>query len=113
MCDIAFLLFIFIMVISVFKEVAPDHFEAAESESAQELVPALELYIQSDGTVWCNGPVADNHILILWQEKQALDPEAKVALYAHKNTPYQYVDRVQALLQAAGCSDFIFAVEKK
>ena len=113
MCDIAFLLFIFIMVISVFKETTPDQFEAAESQQAQEAVPVLELYIQEDGTVWCGGPVSDSQIVFLWQEKQASAEGAATALYAHKSCPYKYVDRVQSLLKEAGCSDFIFAVEKK
>ena len=100
MCDIAFLLFIFIMVLTVFKTSVPENFEKAKGSEASEYTSDIEIYITDDGQF-------DSALL------QLIKPDSTVSLCASRNCPYRHIDRVQKLLKNAGCTNFIYTVEKK
>lgn len=107
MCDIAFLLFIFIMVLTVFKTSMPEKFEKAKGTEAVESISDIELYIADDGSVSAGVQLDDNAIL------QLVKPDSTVSLCASRKCPFKHIERVQRLLKEAGCKNCIFTVDKK
>ncbi len=102
MSDIAFLLLIFIMLISLInyrKEIKIDYPEARNFEVVQS-DKNFEIWVDVDGNIFHNG----NSVTIPQLESliaQALEtnPQTRIHLIADKNTKYKNIDRVVKLLQ--------------
>jgi biopolymer transport protein ExbD len=102
MSDIAFLLLIFIMVISLLnyrKEVKIEYPEAREPEVTQGDAN-LEIWIDRTGLLYVDGRVlsledVENSIA----EAVSRDPSIRIHLLADRNTPYKYVDAVMEILK--------------
>lgn len=112
MCDIAFLLFIFIMVISAINNEKPENFEYAVSAEGEEQVPALEFFVSPDGTVFNGGIIDDAAVTALAAEAVRENSEALIAVSAHRECEYRHVDRLVSLLKKGGCINFLFSAEK-
>lgn len=102
MSDVAFLLLIFIMLVSLInyrKEVKIEYPEASETKktSAEK---NMEIWIDSSGGIYLDGVptnarTIENAIVDMYQEA----PDTRVHVIADKNTPYEYVDVVLKILQ--------------
>jgi len=102
MSDIAFLLLIFIMLVSLInyrKEVKIDYPEAktALRTSADQ---NLEIWINLEGRIFLNGDDIDYQTL---EEKiinlHTTAPDTRVHIIADKNTPYKNVNGILEILQ--------------
>ena len=102
MSDIAFLLLIFIMLVSLInyrKEVKIDYPEARTALRASA-DKNFEIWINLEGRVFLNGDAADyqsleNKIVNLYKTA----PDTIVHIIADKNTPYHNVNSVLEILQ--------------
>jgi len=107
MCDIAFLLFIFIMILTVFKTSMPENFEKAKGSEVSEYASNIEIYVDDGGRIFCGPELDDNALLNL------VKPDSVASLCASKKCSYKHIDKVHRLLRSAGCKNFIYTIEKK
>lgn len=102
MSDIAFLLLIFIMLISLInyrKEVKIEYPEADLSEVTQA-DKNLELWIDRTGNLYFQGePVNRVSMEGLVAEHVALNPSIRIHIIADKNTPYKDINFLVEMLQ--------------
>lgn len=102
MSDIAFLLLIFIMVISLLnyrKEVKIEYPEAWGPEVTQADAN-LEIWIDRKGLLYIDGIVLSLEAVELTiAEAVSRDPSIRIHLLADRNTPYKYVDSVMEILK--------------
>lgn len=116
MSDIAFLLLIFIMLISLInyrKEIKIDYPEAAFQEVTQE-DKNFEIWITKNGSVFCDSrPV--NHIELEQLIVDAVidDPGVRIHIIADKNTPYKHVNSVIEILKLLQHRVVSFVVKEK
>jgi len=102
MSDIAFLLLIFIMLVSLInyrKEVKIDYPEAQTALRVSS-EKNLEIWIDIYGSVYLNGDLAD----LLAVEYTIADlyrnsPDTRVHIIADKNTPYEKINNVLEIMQ--------------
>ncbi|MDR0375744.1 MAG: biopolymer transporter ExbD [Treponema sp.] len=102
MSDVAFLLLIFIMLVSLInyrKEVKVEYPEAetAKKTSAEK---NLEIWIDVQGGLYLNGDASDlraieDSVIATYQKA----PETRIHLIADKNTRFERVDAVLQMLQ--------------
>jgi biopolymer transport protein ExbD len=102
MSDIAFLLLIFIMLISLInyrREIKIDYPEA-ESQEVTQADKNLEIWVDKRGTIFFDGePRAISAIEGIIADAVAEDPSVRVHILADKNTPYKHVDGVLEILK--------------
>jgi len=102
MSDIAFLLLIFIMLISLInyrREIKIDYPEAEAPEVTQE-DKNLEIWIDREGSIFYEGKqisLGDTEAVIA--EAVAEDPSVRIHVIADRNTPYKHVDAVFEILK--------------
>jgi biopolymer transport protein ExbD len=102
MSDVAFLLLIFIMLVSLInyrKEVKIDYPEAsaAQKTSAEK---NMEIWIDHLGGIYldgisCDAATIENAIVNMYTEA----PDTRVHIIADRNTPFEYIDGVLEILQ--------------
>ena len=117
LADIAFLLLIFFMVTTVFREERDQPIEWPEAEATEDIDERrdniLNIWVIQDGTVWINDeivPMEDVSDVVqpLWVES---DRQLRVSIRSDIRTPYLYVDAVQEQLQQAGAIYVNFATD--
>jgi biopolymer transport protein ExbD len=102
MADVAFLLLIFIMIITLInyrKEIKIEYPEASTAviTSAEK---NLEVWIDREGAIYLDGdpadrPTLENKIAQLYVSA----PDTRVHIIADQNTPYEKIDSVLEVLQ--------------
>jgi len=112
MCDIAFLLFVFIMVLSALNRERPEDFEYAAVSEAEEVVPALEIFVEKDGELVCRGIRGEKEVEALVAHAVEKNPRTLVAVSAHRDCPFVFVDRAVTAAKKGGCVNFLFSAEK-
>jgi biopolymer transport protein ExbD len=102
MSDVAFLLLIFIMLVSLInyrKEVKVEYPEAQNIAKVSD-EKNLELWIDRDGATYIDGDPADlNTIENVVSDVYRNTPETRVHVIADKNTPFKDVNKVLEILQ--------------
>ena len=102
MSDIAFLLLIFIMLISLLnyrREIPIEYPEAIETEVVQA-DRNLELWVRSDGTVFYDGRAIDlSEAEAIIVDEVAEDPSVRIHILADRDTPYRHVAELFEVLQ--------------
>jgi len=102
MSDIAFLLLIFIMLLSLInnrKEIKIDYPEAENPEVTQK-DKNFEIYIDKDGFLFYSGKMVDfDSLEILLVEAINKNPDTRVHVIADKNCKYKNVDSVLNILK--------------
>jgi biopolymer transport protein ExbD len=102
MSDVAFLLLIFIMLVSLINyrrevKIAYPEAEAAKKTSAEN---NLEIWVDKAGKLYLDGIESDVTAIedgIISAYRTA--PDTRVHIIADKDTPFEYVNRVLSLLQ--------------
>jgi len=100
--DIAFLLLIFIMLVSLInyrKEVKIDYPEA-QTVLRANAEKNLEVWINTDGHIFLDGDPSDRQEF----EKKIIDlyisaPDTRVQIIADRNTPYTHINSVLEIMQ--------------
>jgi biopolymer transport protein ExbD len=103
MSDVAFLLLIFIMLVSLInyrKEVKLDYPEAREAVQRVSEKKNLEIWITRAGDVFLDGEAAaldavEDTIAELYRSA----PGTRVHIIADRNTPFEYVNRIISIMQ--------------
>lgn len=102
MSDIAFLLLIFIMLVSLInyrKEVKIDYPEAEYQEVTQS-DKNIEIWIDKLGYMFYNGhPVDIADVEGRIAQEVAENPSIRIHILADKNTPYKHIDYVVEILK--------------
>lgn len=115
LADIAFLLLIFFMVTTVFREERDRPIEWPEAEATEDIDEKrdniLNVWVEQNGDIWINDePVpmeeVSDVVQPLWVES---DRRLVVSIRSDIRTPYHYVDGVQDELQQAGAIYVNFA----
>ncbi len=102
MSDIAFLLLIFIMLISLMnyrKEIQISYPEA-EYQEVTQADKNLEIWIDYSGIIYHEGQVinyADAEAIIA--DAVVSDPDIRIHILADKNTPYKYINDLIEVLK--------------
>ena len=102
MSDIAFLLLIFIMLISLMnyrKEIQISYPEA-EYQEVTQADKNLEIWIDYSGIIYHEGEVinyADAEVIIA--DAVVSDPDIRIHILADKNTPYKYINDLIEVLK--------------
>jgi biopolymer transport protein ExbD len=108
LADMAFLLLIFFMVSTTFRQEEPREVEFPEAQATQKLDEPrkniLHLYLEADGSIYINDqnvPTANvsNVIGPIYADS---DRRLVVVLRADRDVPYRFVDAIQKELQEAG-----------
>jgi biopolymer transport protein ExbD len=102
MSDVAFLLLIFIMLVSLInyrKEVKIDYPEAKNAKKTSS-DNNLEIWVDRGGELYLNGVPSDllaieNGIIATYQTA----PDTRIHIIADRDTPFEYVNRVLQMLQ--------------
>ncbi|MDR2484391.1 MAG: biopolymer transporter ExbD [Treponema sp.] len=102
MSDVAFLLLIFIMLVSLInyrREVKIEYPEAAVAEKTS-LKNNLEIWVDRSGALYLDGDPSDilsieNSIIDTYQDT----PDTRIHIIADRDTPFEYVNRVLQMLQ--------------
>ncbi|MDR1108085.1 MAG: biopolymer transporter ExbD [Spirochaetaceae bacterium] len=114
MSDVAFLLLIFIMLVSLInyrKEVKIDY---AEGESAKKVSAGknLEIWVDRQGAVYLDGgPCGLGDVEAAVGELYMSAPDTRIHLIADRDTPFVFVDRVLKILQARQYRTVSFVVK--
>ncbi|MDR0562006.1 MAG: biopolymer transporter ExbD [Spirochaetaceae bacterium] len=102
MSDVAFLLLIFIMLVSLINYRREVKIEYPEAETARKtsVQDNLEIWVDPAGSLYLDGVLSDiqnveNHIISAYQET----PDTRIHIIADRNTPFEYVNRVLQMLQ--------------
>ena len=102
MADIAFLLLIFIMLISLInyrKEVKIDYAEARQTETTQDQ-DNLEIWVNSDGQIFLEGKLADLKAVEGEIASQvANNPAVRIHIIADRNTKYRHINDIMEILK--------------
>lgn len=102
MSDVAFLLLIFIMLVSLInyrKEVKIEYPEAKEARKTSE-AKNMEIWIDNIGGIYLDGVRCDTAAVeyaVADMYREA--PDTRVHIIADKNTPFEYIDGVLKILQ--------------
>jgi biopolymer transport protein ExbD len=102
MSDVAFLLLIFIMLVSLINYRVEVNIEYAEAQTALRVDAEknLEVWIDRHGTVYLDGHLSDLPAF----EKTISDlyinaPDTRVHIIADRNTPYEKINNVLEIMQ--------------
>ena len=102
MSDIAFLLLIFIMLISLInyrREIPIEYPEATRTEIVQA-DRNLEIWVRDDGTIYHDGrPIDLGTMEAVIVDAVAADPSVRIHVLADRNTAYRHVAEVLEVLQ--------------
>ncbi len=117
LADIAFLLLIFFMVTTVFRQEAERQIEWPEAAATQQIDEKrdniLYVWIERNGDVWIN----DRQIQmvevapIVGPAWVASGQRLIISLRTDAQTPYRFVDQIQEQLKAAGAVYVVFATD--
>lgn len=102
MSDIAFLLLMFIMLISLINYRPPLAVDYPRVESAprEEAAEDLRITIDRSGRLYLDGRRADfQEVEGIIARRVSADPSVAVAVLADRNTPYRHVEHLLAVLQ--------------
>lgn len=102
MSDVAFLLLIFIMLVSLINYRREVKIEYPEAETAKKtsVEKNLEIWIDKEGRTYLDGAARDiRGIEAGIVETYQNSPGARVHIIADRNTPFEYVNPVLELLQ--------------
>ncbi len=102
MSDIAFLLLIFIMLISLinYRREIPIEYPEARMTEVTQADANLEIWITERGAFFVDGEaLTPGEIERVIAAEIAADPATRIHVLADRNTPYRHVDRVMATLQ--------------
>jgi len=102
MSDIAFLLLIFIMLLSLinYKKEIKIEYAKAEYQEATQLEKNFEIWIDSGGNTYHNGKLMQGDVLAdLIREKYDKDPYIRFHIIADKNADYNNVNNVIEMLK--------------
>ncbi|MDR0382574.1 MAG: biopolymer transporter ExbD [Spirochaetaceae bacterium] len=103
MSDVAFLLLIFIMLVSLInyrKEVKIDYPEADEAATKVNDKKNLELWIDESGTVYINGaPSTLAEVEIAVDDLYRSAPDTRIHIIADRDVPFAKVNNVLEILQ--------------
>ena len=103
MSDVAFLLLIFIMLVSLInyrKEVKVDYPEAREAVQRVSEKKNLEIWINKAGDVFLDGETADlNLVEDTIGELYRTAPDTRVHIIADRNTPFENINNVISIMQ--------------
>jgi biopolymer transport protein ExbD len=102
MSDVAFLLLIFIMLVSLinYRREVKIEYPEARSTTRTSAVKNLEVWIDRDGLLYLDGVAGDLEGL-----QNAVDeiyrsaPDTRLHIIADRNTPYRYLNEVISVLQ--------------
>jgi biopolymer transport protein ExbD len=117
LADIAFLLLIFFMVTTVFREEAERPIEWPEAAATQQIDEKRDnimyVWLERNGDVWINDrliPMENVGDLVgpAWQQS---GQRLIISLRADALVPYRYVDLVQEQLKRAGAVYVVFATD--
>ena len=100
--DIAFLLLIFIMLVSLINYRKTVKIEYPEAETARKVNAEknLEIWVDQDGALYLNGNPSNLHFVeqgIIEAYREA--PGTRVHIVADRNTPFENVHKVLDILQ--------------
>ncbi|MDR2633229.1 MAG: biopolymer transporter ExbD [Treponema sp.] len=102
MSDVAFLLLIFIMLVSLInyrREVKIEYPEASTAKKTSE-EKNLEIWVDRSGALYLDGLPSDGKTI----EESIIDtytqaPDTRIHIIADRETPFEYVNRVLQMLQ--------------
>jgi biopolymer transport protein ExbD len=102
MSDVAFLLLIFIMLVSLINYRREVKIEYPEAETAKKTSAEknLEIWVDREGALYLDGIPSElaaiqNGIIDTYQAA----PDTRIHIIADRDTPFEYVNRVLELLQ--------------
>ncbi|MDR2397811.1 MAG: biopolymer transporter ExbD [Spirochaetaceae bacterium] len=102
MSDVAFLLLIFIMLVSLinYRQVVNIEYAEASSVKKTSAEQNLEIWIDRSGAVYLDGIPSslaslEEHIIAAYQEA----PDTRIHIIADRETPFMHINRVVELLQ--------------
>ena len=102
MSDIAFLLLIFIMLISLinYKKEIKIEYPEAEYKEVTQADKNFEIWIDSDGVIYFKGKIVNVNLLEgMIVDAVTKDPETRIHIIADKNTKYKNVDNIIEILE--------------
>lgn len=102
MSDIAFLLLIFIMLISLinYREEVPIAYPEAENPEVTEADKNVEIWVTRQGALFYDGEaVSLEQVEAVIADAVAENPSARIHILADRNTPYKHVNAVVEVLQ--------------
>ena len=102
MSDIAFLLLIFIMLISLinYRREIKISYPEAEFQEVTQADKNLEIWIDQLGDIYYNGVIINTTAAeAIIAEAIAVDPKIRIHILADKNTPYKNVNDVIEVLK--------------
>ena len=102
MSDIAFLLLIFIMLISLinYRREIKIAYPEAESPEITQADKNLEIWVDREGVLYFKGePRSLPEIEAIIADGVAENPSIRIHILADKNTPYKHVDGVLEILK--------------
>ena len=117
LADIAFLLLIFFMVSTVFRQEKPRDIERPEAAATQKVdekrKDILHLWVERDGTVFMNDAIVsmDNISNVVGPLYEASERRLVVAVRSDKDVPYGTINQITEELQDAGALRVNFATD--
>jgi len=114
MSDIAFLLLIFIMLVSLinYRKEVKIEYPSAETAPRTTAEKNLDVWIDANGRIYINGDIADRRALEWKIADLAVNaPDTRVHVIADRNTPYDKINNVLEALQILQYRVVSFAVK--
>ncbi|MEX0856177.1 MAG: biopolymer transporter ExbD [Gemmatimonadota bacterium] len=117
LADIAFLLLIFFMVTTVFRQETDRQIEWPQAEATQQIDEQrdniLNIWVERNGDLWVNDrPIAMESVADLvgplWLES---GQRLIISIRADSQAPYRFVDSLQEQLKRSGAVYVVFATE--
>lgn len=102
MSDIAFLLLVFIMLISLlnYRQEIPIEYPEAQNPETTQADENLEIWVRADGQVFVDGDaVTIRTVENLVVQAITDDPAVRIHVLADRNTPYKHVAAIFEVLQ--------------
>ncbi|MDR2364124.1 MAG: biopolymer transporter ExbD [Spirochaetaceae bacterium] len=102
MSDVAFLLLIFIMLVSLINYRKEVKIAYPEGESAKKVSAEknLEIWVDRRGSVYLDGtPCGLGEVEIAVEERYRNAPDTRIHLIADRDTPFVHINRVLKILQ--------------
>ena len=102
MSDIAFLLLIFIMLISLinYRQEIKIEYPEAEFQEVTQADKNLEIWVNVEGTIFFNGKAVSLTALEgIIADEVTEDPSVRIHVIADRNTPYRHIHKVIELLK--------------